>query len=56
MPTVSAPSSRTVRRQPKRGVGLGRWLWRGVKLALLASVVGAGFMGWKSGRLEVALD
>jgi cell division protein FtsQ len=56
MSMMSAPSPRAVRRQPKRGAGFGRWLWRGAKLVLLAGAAGAGFLAWKSGRLETALD
>ena len=55
MPPVSAASQRVVRRQPKRGPTLGRWLKRGLKAALIVGAAGAGVLGWRSGRLEAAL-
>ncbi|HTJ65598.1 MAG TPA: FtsQ-type POTRA domain-containing protein [Alphaproteobacteria bacterium] len=50
------PSSRPVRRQPKKLPGMLRWVKRGLKVGVVLAVAGAGVMAWRSGRLQVALD
>jgi len=56
MPPVNQAAGRGVRRQPKRGLNIGRWLMRGARVALVLAVAGAGFLSWRSGKLETALD
>jgi cell division septal protein FtsQ len=55
MPSLN-PASRTVRRQPKKRLGLLRWAKRGAKVVLLLGIVGVGTMAWRSGRLQTAMD
>jgi cell division protein FtsQ len=55
MPSLN-PSSRTVRRQPKKLPGLLRWVKRGLKIGIVLAIAGAGVMAWRSGRLQMALD
>ena len=54
MPAMTAVSGRAPRRQPKRSLGLAHAFWVGARLAALAGVGAAGFLGWQSGRLEAA--
>ncbi len=55
MPSLN-PAPRTVRRQPKKRLGLLRWAKLGVKVALLLGIVVAGVVAWRSGRLQSAMD
>ncbi|HLG90048.1 MAG TPA: cell division protein FtsQ/DivIB [Alphaproteobacteria bacterium] len=55
MPSMTAISGRLPRRQPKR-LGLARILGTGAKLGALAGIGVVGFLAWRSGRLESALD
>ncbi len=55
MPTLSAPLSRTVRRQPKKHTGALRWLKRGLKAAAVLAIGGVLIVTWRSGRLVTAL-
>jgi cell division protein FtsQ len=52
MPALTAPATRTVRRQPKRRTGWIRWTKRGLIVLTVASIGGASWMAWKSGRLN----
>ena len=56
MPSLNAPPSRTVRRQPSRHAGWVKWAKRGAKLALLLAVAGVAFTTWRSGRMAVVAD
>lgn len=56
MPTLTAPLSRTVRRQPKKRPGAMRWLKRGFKAAILLAVVGILAVSWRTGRLAAIAD
>jgi cell division protein FtsQ len=56
MPTLTAPLSRTVRRQPKKRPGAMRWLKRSVRVVILFAVVGIALISWRSGRLAVIAD
>jgi cell division protein FtsQ len=56
MSALTAPLSRTVRRQPKKHVGLIRWAKRGLKAAILIGAAGILVMSWRSGRLQIVLD
>jgi cell division protein FtsQ len=56
MSALTAPPSRTVRRQPKKHVGLVRWAKRGLKAAILIGAAGIIVMSWRSGRLQIILD
>src|ERR1700692_3465379 len=56
MPTLTAPPSRIVRRQPKKHVGILRWAKRGLKAAIVIAAGGVLGMSWRSGRLQVVLD
>ncbi len=56
MPPLTAPPLRTVRRQPVRRGSLIRWGRRGLKAAIVLSVVAAAVMAWRSGRLQTVYD
>jgi cell division protein FtsQ len=56
MPSLNAPPSRTVRRQPSRHAGAIKWAKRGAKLTLLLAVAGVSVMAWRSGRLAIVAD
>jgi cell division protein FtsQ len=56
MPALNAPPPRAVRRQPNRHAGAVKWAKRATKLALVAAVAWAGFMGWRSGRLAIMAE
>ena len=55
MPSLN-PASRTVRRQPKKRLGLLRWAKHGVKVVLLLGIIGIGVSAWRSGRLQSVMD
>lgn len=56
MSALTAPPSRTVRRQPKKHVGAVRWAKRGLKTAILLAVAGVLVTSWRSGRLLIVFD
>ena len=56
MPTLSAPLSRTVRRQPKKRPGALRWFRRGLKAAAVLAIAGILLISWRSGRLVAVLQ
>jgi len=56
MPSLNAPPSRTVRRQPNRHAGAIKWAKRGAKFALLLAIAGILAMGWRSGRLAIMAE
>ena len=56
MQTLTASSSRMVRRQPKRRTGAVRWVKRGLVVVMLATVGATSYMLWRSGRLGTTLE
>jgi cell division protein FtsQ len=53
MPPLTAPPSRTVRRQPKKHAGIVRWAKRGLKASIVLAAAGIVVMSWRSGRLQI---
>lgn len=56
MQTLTAPLSRTVRRQPRKLSGTMRWVKRGLKVGTLLIATGIVSIYWRSGQLEAALN
>ena len=56
MPPLTAPPARIARRQPMRRGSIIRWGTRGLKAAIVLSVVGLAVIAWRSGRLQTVYD